>query len=157
MHDGVPRPVEVNPRYTASMEVLEHAFGMGMLARHARALGAAPGTPGPWDPFSLRPLWLAKAIFFAKEDLIFPHSGPWLAASGSPLPHGIPPAFADIPLPGERISAGCPVLTYLSALFVIGNFSVKTLRISTLWLAWANQRSVIRQILIYTLVFGVLE
>src|SRR5579859_194982 len=29
--------------------------------------------------------------------------------------------------------------------------------LSTLWLAWANQKSVIRQILLYTLVFGVLE
>lgn len=29
--------------------------------------------------------------------------------------------------------------------------------LSTLWLAWANQKSVIRQILIYTLIFGVLE
>jgi Gpi18-like mannosyltransferase len=28
------------------------------------------------------------------------------------------------------------ILTYLSALFIIGNFSTKTLRISTLWLAW---------------------
>jgi len=29
--------------------------------------------------------------------------------------------------------------------------------LSTLWLAWANQKSVIRQILVYTLAFGVLE
>lgn len=29
--------------------------------------------------------------------------------------------------------------------------------LSTLWLAWANQKSVIRQILLYTLAFGVLE
>lgn len=29
--------------------------------------------------------------------------------------------------------------------------------LSTLWLAWANQKSVIRQVLIYTLLFGVLE
>ena len=29
--------------------------------------------------------------------------------------------------------------------------------LSTLWLAWANQKSVIRQILIYTLAFGILE
>jgi Gpi18-like mannosyltransferase len=28
------------------------------------------------------------------------------------------------------------ILTYLSALFIIGNFSTRTLRISTLWLAW---------------------
>ncbi len=28
------------------------------------------------------------------------------------------------------------ILTYLSALFIIGNFSTKNLRISTLWLAW---------------------
>src|SRR6266487_4426003 len=28
------------------------------------------------------------------------------------------------------------ILTYLSALFIIGNFSPRTLRISTLWLAW---------------------
>ena len=28
------------------------------------------------------------------------------------------------------------ILTYLSALYIIGNFSPRTLRISTLWLAW---------------------
>ncbi|HEY2156423.1 MAG TPA: ATP-grasp domain-containing protein, partial [Isosphaeraceae bacterium] len=36
--DGVtPWPVEINPRYTASVEVLEEALGVSLLAEHARA------------------------------------------------------------------------------------------------------------------------
>ena len=42
--DGVPWPIEVNPRYTASMELVERAHGVSVFALHARACaGELPG------------------------------------------------------------------------------------------------------------------
>jgi predicted ATP-grasp superfamily ATP-dependent carboligase len=39
LNSGTPYPVEVNPRYTSSAEVLEHAGGIAVLERHAAAFG----------------------------------------------------------------------------------------------------------------------
>ena len=41
VRDGVPWPVEVNPRYTASVEVFEYATGVPALALHRRAFDPA--------------------------------------------------------------------------------------------------------------------
>ena len=41
LHDGRPWPVEVNPRYVASIEVLELAMGRSLMAEHLRACGAS--------------------------------------------------------------------------------------------------------------------
>jgi MFS family permease len=51
----------------------------------------------------------------------------------------------------DVLHVGATGFGFLSAATGIGAL------LSTLWLAWANQKSVIRQILIYTLIFGVLE
>ena len=51
----------------------------------------------------------------------------------------------------DVLHIGAPGFGFLSAATGIGAL------LSTLWLAWANQKSVMRQILIYTLAFGVLE
>jgi predicted ATP-grasp superfamily ATP-dependent carboligase len=111
--DGVLRddtfwPVEVNPRYTASVEVLEYATGLPALGRHAAAfdpeaprvvrLGAGNGLVG-------------KAICMARRDLVFPAAGPWDSALRKPAPLEEMPDFADIPERGEHIKAGRPVLT----------------------------------------------
>ncbi|MBX9623332.1 MAG: ATP-grasp domain-containing protein, partial [Gemmataceae bacterium] len=40
--DGNPHPVEVNPRYTASMEVLEHATGVAVLRKQTPPPGPLP-------------------------------------------------------------------------------------------------------------------
>ena len=40
-----PWPVEINPRYTASCEVLEEGLGVSLIAEHARAFGAGAGLP----------------------------------------------------------------------------------------------------------------
>jgi predicted ATP-grasp superfamily ATP-dependent carboligase len=110
LRDGVPWPVEVNPRYTASVEVVEHCSGMAALAWHRRAfvrglaadLGrAASGCAG-------------KAVLFARADLTFPADGPWLDAVRSPGPVDELPAFADVPDPGTLIPAGRPVLTFFA-------------------------------------------
>jgi predicted ATP-grasp superfamily ATP-dependent carboligase len=109
LRDGVPWPVEVNPRYTASVELLEYAAGVPALALHRRAFDpAAPDPPGPGA--SPGP-WHGKAILFARQALTFPEDGPWLSALRNPPPLWEAPGFADIPPAGQRIEAGRPVLT----------------------------------------------
>ncbi len=104
--DGVPMPVEVNPRYTASVEVLEHATGLCALAWHRRAFD--PSAPEP----SLGPARgvIGKAIWYAPRALTVPTAGPWLEALQ--MTEDMPP-FADIPPAGQTIEKGHPVLTLL--------------------------------------------
>ena len=49
LRDGNPWPVEINPRYTASLEIHELASGRSLLAEHRRACegdAASSATPG---------------------------------------------------------------------------------------------------------------
>jgi predicted ATP-grasp superfamily ATP-dependent carboligase len=106
--DGALWPVEVNPRYTASVEVVEHATSLRALAWHASAFD--PGLPPPDEAGPPRG-YVGKAVLFARAALRFPADGPWSATLASPpAPDELPP-FADIPPAGEVIDAGRPVLT----------------------------------------------
>src|SRR5262249_31619060 len=106
--DGVARggvfwPVEINPRYTASVEVLEYATGLPALAWHRRTFDSSPPPP-PSGPLANE--CVGKAILFARADLAFPAFDPWSKlprASGSIAEM---PPFADIPQAGERIPEG---------------------------------------------------
>ncbi len=113
MRDGVFWPVEINPRYTASVEVLEYAGGVSALACHAHVFthGRLPHLSAPVVPADR---CIGKAILFAREDLLFPADGPWLTELHSPRPVQELPAFADIPAAGERIEAGHPILTFFA-------------------------------------------
>jgi predicted ATP-grasp superfamily ATP-dependent carboligase len=113
--DGVLRdstfwPVEINPRYTASVEVLEHATGLSALAWHRRAFVEEKGA---WPPAPTRPIrgYVGKAVLFARTELTFPADGPWRDVLRSPPPVTELPTFADFPTAGEVISADHPVLT----------------------------------------------
>ncbi len=109
VRDGGFHPVEVNPRYTASVEVLEYADGLSALAWHRSAFAASPRpAPAADAPTAC----VGKAVYFAPCDLTFPAEGPWADVLRSPPPLDEPPAFADIPHPGTHIKAGRPVLTF---------------------------------------------
>jgi predicted ATP-grasp superfamily ATP-dependent carboligase len=97
--------LEVNPRYTASVEVLEYAGSFVALAWHRSAWETATA------PLRLPDLncIVAKAIVYAKRDLVFPAAGPWDVALRQPVTSL--PTFADIPAGGEPISAGAPICT----------------------------------------------
>jgi predicted ATP-grasp superfamily ATP-dependent carboligase len=113
LRDDVPWPLEINPRYTASVEVLEYAAGIPALALHRRVFDPAapePAEPAPADPGT----WLGKAILFAPRAIAFPADGPWRAALDAPPPLREAPAFADVPPAGQRIAAGRPVLTFFA-------------------------------------------
>jgi uncharacterized protein len=91
---GVPYPVEVNPRYSASMELIERANPVSMFAIHAAACA------GDLHPLSLSgPMLHGKAIVFARQDCVV--SSSWSAPSW----------VADVPRPGEHIGKGRPICT----------------------------------------------
>jgi predicted ATP-grasp superfamily ATP-dependent carboligase len=113
VRDGVPWPVDLNPRYTASVEVLEYAAGVPALALHRRAFDPEAPAPPAWtEPTPA--FTLGKAVLFARASLTVPEDGPWADALRHPADLAAPPAFVDVPHAGERIEAGRPVLTFFA-------------------------------------------
>ncbi len=109
LREGIPFAVEINPRYTASVEVLEHATGIRALTLHRQVFEphAAPEFPAP----VVAPV-VGKAILFARDNLRFPDTGPWLDSTSARS--GELPEFADIPRSGEIVPLGRPILTCFS-------------------------------------------
>lgn len=104
LREGEPWPVEVNPRYTASVEVLELALGIPALLEHARVFDPSMGeVPSPPDPPRGRQTVVGKVILFAPAECRFPFR--W-SPSGRQR-------FADLPDPGTSFDAGDPVMTLI--------------------------------------------
>jgi uncharacterized protein len=97
---GVPYPIEVNPRYSASMELVEEAHGISLFQVHADACGGCLPQPLP-KPAAVH----GKAVVFARHDLRVGATRGWLSQ----------PEYADIPHPGEAIASGRPICTVRSA------------------------------------------
>ncbi|HVS38575.1 MAG TPA: ATP-grasp domain-containing protein [Gemmataceae bacterium] len=122
VRDGAFLPVEVNPRYTASVEVLEYGCEFSALAWHRAAFVSTAPRPAPPTLTLLHPrgegreggACIGKAVLFAKKTLTFPPDGPWNAVLQSPSPAG-PPSFADIPHLGTVIKMGRPILSFFAS------------------------------------------
>lgn len=108
---SAPWPVEVNPRYTASVEVLEYGAGVPAMALHRAAFDA--DAPAPCAKPRAAGM-VGKAILFAREALTFPGDGPWMTTLREPGPIDEMPAFADIPHAGESIGGRRPILTFFA-------------------------------------------
>lgn len=107
--------VEVNPRPTASMELVERATGRSIAAEHLLACGAHGTAPVGTRRGNLPP-W-TKAVLFAARPTAIDAGLPERLASLSAAwaeADGRRPAFADIPRPGQVIPAGGPLLTVLA-------------------------------------------
>jgi predicted ATP-grasp superfamily ATP-dependent carboligase len=112
LRDGVPWPVEINPRYTASLEILERSAKIPLLLWHRAAFEHNPAIRIATPPTMA--IW-GKAVLYARATIAFPSRGPWDAA----LAEGVDfdeTQYADIPHAGEIIERGRPVLT----LFALG-------------------------------------
>lgn len=93
--------VEVNPRYTASMELMERALGLTMFSIHLHALeGRLPDVPLSLP--SGGPCW-GKGIVYARRTVTVPETAGWVERNRR-----------DVPFPGEEIEAGHPVCTVLA-------------------------------------------
>lgn len=101
--------VEVNPRYTASLEVLELATGRATIVPHVVACrdGELPAT---W-PLAAGPC-VGKAIVYARKDGCVPADFGQLVSRLNQDPAR--PALADLPPGGYPLAAGQPVLTVLA-------------------------------------------
>lgn len=100
--DGQIWLCEINPRYTASMELLEFAGRGPLLAGHRSAF-----TGEHWQPEPLAATGLfAKMIVYAEQDLTAPDWRGWIPPDTLSLPW-----LADIPAPGLEIRRGQPVCT----------------------------------------------
>jgi len=119
--------VEVNPRWSASMELVELAYGVSVFGAHAAA--CAHGQLPDFDLGSAqrRAHVLGKAVVFARQDVVVGDTSTWLpAVPDSPDPPDLPdspdlpdrpdpPALRDIPKAGEHIAAGQPVCTVFAS------------------------------------------
>jgi predicted ATP-grasp superfamily ATP-dependent carboligase len=108
LDDETPWPIEVNPRYTASVEVVEYGTGWSVLGFHHGIFD--PRAAQGQTTYSRGFTW-GKAILFARHTLTFPAEGPWREQTiWSPFLD-----FADIPPAGQVIRAGRPVLTFFAS------------------------------------------
>ncbi|HEX5435614.1 MAG TPA: ATP-grasp domain-containing protein [Gemmatimonadaceae bacterium] len=97
---GVPYPIEINPRYTAAMELAERAYGLSVFEAHAA--GCAAAVPA----FDLEREWrsggaVGKAVIYARHTIVLGDTRRWCDDD----------TMRDVPHPGERIARGRPVCT----------------------------------------------
>jgi len=106
LDDGTPRPVDLNPRYPASVEVLEHALGFHAIALQRSAF-LLPGDALPEPGLARAGELLGKAVVFAPTDVVAASD---LVRIHPPDPERFPEA-ADLPARGSRHSRGSPLVT----------------------------------------------
>jgi predicted ATP-grasp superfamily ATP-dependent carboligase len=99
--DGEAFVLELNPRYCASMELIERSGGPSVFGTHAAACQGSLLAPGP----ALPPQAWGKAVLWARVPVIAPDTRSWLARGD----------LADIPFPGERIAQGRPICTLFAS------------------------------------------
>ena len=94
-------PLELNPRYTASMELVEVAYGLNIFSTH---ISACDGVLPLFDLRRAPEVYWGKGILFAERDAISPATDDWWERG-----------IRDTPFPGERIRAGSPICTILGS------------------------------------------
>ena len=107
---GEPWPVEINPRYPASAEIVERATGASAVALHVAACREA--TLPSCTPTMLSDGWHGKQILYARRNTIVSEE---IARQWLELNRATPwPEAADVPAAGAEIGAGQPVITFFA-------------------------------------------
>jgi predicted ATP-grasp superfamily ATP-dependent carboligase len=94
--------IEVNPRYTASIEILEYVTGKHFIALHAAAcqFGELPREMRDIVSSAFR----GKAVVYARGDVATHARSPWNDPAGAG-------EFTDLPQEGQIIRAGHPIVS----------------------------------------------
>jgi uncharacterized protein len=108
-HDDRLWIIEVNPRYSASMEVIESAFDVKLLEWHLLACESSI-LPSFASPVVRR--HAGKMVLYARHNGIVPPSLDDLARDWNTDPHW--PGLVDLPQTGETLQAGQPAVTVLA-------------------------------------------
>ncbi len=101
--DGKPFFLEVNPRYSASMELIDSALNTNVFNWHIQACRGTLPPPIPDRQLISRGRVWGAAILYAWQDLILPDTGTWRAEG-----------FRNIPLPFVHIAKEEPICTILA-------------------------------------------
>ena len=100
-HEGRVCTLEINPRPTAPLELMEQAYDLHLFDAHVQAFS------GQLPQFDLEGALqdgtaAAKAILFAEKDIVISDASEWFGQG-----------IRDIPYPGDFIKQGHPVCTVL--------------------------------------------
>jgi len=99
---STPFVTEVNPRYTASMELAERAFEFSVFDAHVQGCtGVAPRFDLDAARRDAAVDVVGKAIVFARRTVVLGDTRAWLGDA----------SLRDVPHPGERVPRGSPVCT----------------------------------------------
>ncbi len=108
-----PWPVEINPRYPASLEIHELAARRALLTDHRRACEGGFGPQESQGRTGLpRPRVVAKLILHATRTLVVPEIAIREAVSNDLFAIR---SIADVPWPGTSFEPGDPVMTLLAS------------------------------------------
>jgi uncharacterized protein len=97
MRHGRPIPIEVNPRYTAAMELAERRYGVSIARAH---VDGCNGSLIDFEPERGGPT-IGKMIVYARQRTEVGDTSQWLADK----------SVRDIPSPGSVIEPGRPICT----------------------------------------------
>jgi predicted ATP-grasp superfamily ATP-dependent carboligase len=111
--NGVPYSIEVNPRWCASMELVERAYAISVFGAHA-AVWRDRVIPN-FDLAQARRGARAtgKAVVFARRDVVVGETRAWLAERDAAA--AAAGDLRDIPREGTRIRTGRPVCTVFAS------------------------------------------
>ncbi|MDB5388116.1 MAG: putative ATP-dependent carboligase [Planctomycetaceae bacterium] len=114
-------PIEINPRYTASMELQEQAVGKSLVKWHWSACQSnvtanfsellRAEIHSAISSAEQRQGFFGKVVLYSNRPAIAPDLTHLISAS---VDFGTPPTVADIPVSGSSIECGQPVFTCLS-------------------------------------------
>ncbi len=108
---GTPWIVEVNPRYTASVEIVELALRQALLTRSGMQASTRRWLHS--DAMEATPV-VAKMVLYASRTMTAPDMSPDLWQPRDCRSTWEIPGLADVPVPGTRIEASWPVCTVLA-------------------------------------------
>jgi len=131
-----PWPVEINPRYTASAEVLELAQERSLLLGHRALFDPAVPFPPPW-PHGQASRVVGKLILFATGPCHFPS---YTRSRAIPPNQFHLPTLADRPEPGTPFKTGDPIATLLAGGESLHACAERLERKQQRWLRWLSQQ-----------------
>lgn len=104
--DGQVCLTEVNPRYSASMELIERAYDLSIFDLHVQAVmqGRLPEFDLDQRMRQIEKRSYGKAILYAEKDSLATDTRDWVQSE-----------LRDVPYPGESLEEGKPVCTILAA------------------------------------------
>jgi len=104
--ENIPYVTEVNPRYPASLELLEHATGQPLFADHCRCFTNQELPRTRWNRAHPGE-FMGKAIYYSPRDLELTRP----VADASTVTYEEFPVMTDLPAMGVPIHRGDPVCT----------------------------------------------